>query len=123
MKTKMEIKEIIQLIETRFLPLIDNINSPLSFKLGEVNISITPTYVHVFYREFSENQFDCTSNNKWTNVTVCPNHITDDDLVVVHDSLIEIWETHLKDSNILQSRKQQITNRIKELEKELTLCQ
>ena len=119
----MEIKEIIQLMETRFLPLIDNIKSPLNFKLGEVNISITPTYVHVFYNSFSENQFDCTSNNKWTNVTVCPNHITEDDLVIVHDSLIEIWETHLKDSNIIQSRKQQITNRIKELEKELILCQ
>ena len=119
----MEIKEIIQLIETRFLPLIDNIKSPLSFRFGEVNLTIHPSYIHVFYKVFSSSQFDCTSNKDWTSVSVCPNHITEDDLVAIHDSLIDIWDKHLKDSNIIQSRRTQITNRIKELENELSLCQ
>ncbi|SEG75464.1 hypothetical protein SAMN05421877_11917 [Sphingobacterium lactis] len=119
----MEIKEIIQLIETRFLPLIDNIKSPLSFRFGEVNLTIHPSYIHVFYKVFSSSQFDCTSNKDWTSVSVCPNHITQDDLLVVHDSLIDIWENNLKGSKIIMTRKEQLTNRMKEIQNELSLCQ
>lgn len=119
MKTKMEIKEIIEVVETRFLPLISNINSSLNFKFGELNIDLTSSYVHVYYNPFSKNQFTCHNNNEWSSVQFCPNHLTEDDTSFIYAALDNIYDNQIKGSKLLQSKGEQLTNKIKELENEL----
>jgi len=114
----MEIKEIIELVETRFLPLISNINSSLNFKFGELNIEITSSYVHVFYNPFSKNQFTCHTNNEWSSVQLCPNHLTEDDTAFIYAALDNIYDNQIKESKLLLSKGEQLTNKIKELENE-----
>lgn len=118
----MEIKQITDLVETRFLPLISNINTSFDLKYGEVTVSFNEKYVHVIYRPFDSNQFTSVTNKDWTSVTVCLDHITDDDLVNVHDSLIEIWEQQVKESKLLLAKRERIKKEIAKLENELLLC-
>lgn len=111
--------QIAELVESRFLPLTKDIRTPLNFQLGEVFIHLTRDQAHLFYQALTPNQFTCVSTPDWTSITFCPSSTTNDDLVVIHDSLIDIWNNNIKDSSLAKSKREQLQRKITELELEL----
>lgn len=118
----MDINQITDLVETRFLPLINKIKSSFDLKFGELNIQFTSSYVHVYYNSLRKNQFTCSSNNEWTCVQYCPNHLSDDDTAYIYEALLNIWENQIKESKLMLSKKQILQEKLKQIEKELEEC-
>lgn len=118
----MEIQNIIDLVETRFLPLITNIKSDVRFNRAQLTLILSATHVHLMHEVYLPNQLNVISYTDWTSVQYCPGKLTEDDLVFVHDTLIEIFETHIKDSKMIVSKREQIKAKITQLEKELQEC-
>lgn len=119
----MEIQQIIELVETRFLPLITNIKSDVSFNHGPLTLVLARTHVHLMHEVFAANQLVVISYPEWTSIQYCPGKLTEDELVFAHDTLIEIFETQIKGSNLIISKREQIKNKIKALERELASCE
>lgn len=118
----MEIQNIIDLVETRFLPLTDNISSDIRFSSDSVDVILSKDHVHVMHQVFAKNQLVVISNKEWTSIQYCPGQIAKNDITRVYLSLIDIFESQIKDSKMIVSKREQIKAKITELEKELQEC-
>ncbi|MGM1427926.1 hypothetical protein ACS126_01620 [Sphingobacterium lactis] len=115
----MEIKDIIEMVETRFLPLSPNIDHSFDLKFGDLHVNCNRTHIHIYYRTLTPNQFTLIAYPEWTSVQFCPDHLTEDDIMFIYAALDNIYENHIKGSKLLLSKGEQLTNKIQELQNEL----
>ena len=107
---------------TRFFPLTENLSTTYVLTCNEVQVVLTDKNVHVNYNSFRKNQFICHSNDEWTSINYCPDHITQNDLDCISDSLESIWNNQIQKSILLLTKKERLEKEISRLEKELKEC-